>query len=136
MADAKEPAPEVTLHGRVFTSDMAEISGFGGSYEEGCRLMVLAGVEFLANHAGEAPRVSHLQGVTGLDRNDNETAEKLERAMLDAPITADGEQTTCGKYGVTGAMVQYSKLHAIRANHAGWDAYCRESRERRAKEGA
>jgi len=31
-----------------WTSDMGEISGFGGSYEAGCRAMLDAGIAFAA----------------------------------------------------------------------------------------
>lgn len=130
----KQPTPEVTLHDRTMTTDMVEVSGFGGSYEEGCRLMVLAGVEWLAQHPGAKPKVSHYRNVMGIDHDDNVYAEQLTKAMLDAPYNDNGTQTTVGKYGATGAMVQYSKMHALRANAVGWDEYCRESRERLSKE--
>ena len=42
---------------REYDPNMKEISGFGGSYESGCRAMVLAGLEFLDySHQGSDPK--------------------------------------------------------------------------------
>lgn len=126
--ETRESKPEATLHSKTFSHDMREISGFGGSYELGCRLMVLAGVHWLETNPDRDPHVGHYRNITGIDKNLNEDAEALEKAMLDAPITLDGREYRVGE-DATGAMVQYSKMHALRAKHIGWDAYCAEMRK-------
>lgn len=126
-----DQTPEVTLHDRTMTADMAEISGFGGSYEEGCRLMVLAGVAWLADHIEAEPIVGYYEGITGIDHNCNDDADQLEAAMLAAPYDDNGTATTVGAYGATGAMVQYAKLHILRVHRVGWEQYCADSRARR-----
>ena len=128
-----------------WTPDMGEISGFGGSYEEGCRLMVKAGVEFWeaqdASHArGERekfdPHYRGYKGIYGILTDSNDDAKALDRAMLDAPITVDGETTTIGKYGATGAMHQASVGHVMAFHRLGAEKYCAELREREAEEQA
>lgn len=127
-----KPTPEVTLHGRTMTSDMAEISGFGGSYEEGCRLLVLAGVEWILTHPEAKPEWKVPQNIIGIDMENNADAEALEAAMMAAPITKDGRVTTVGE-DCTGAMMQFSKRHAARAAMVGWDVYVAESKALRAQ---
>ena len=47
---------------------------------------------------------------------------------MDAPITDPdtGEETTCGKYGATGAMHHAAIQHALVLNEHGWEWYARE----------
>ncbi len=119
-----------------WTDDMDEISGFGGSYEEGCRRMVSAGVAWL----DENPALKHAvmfeeyKNVVGIAIPRGEPAKELEDAMLGAPIYVDGKLTTCGEYGVTGAMMQYSVHHAIHAEKLGWPAYQEWMREKAKRE--
>lgn len=128
MSD-KKPTPIVSLFGRTMTVDMTEISGFGGNYEAGCRAMVLAGVEWLATHPDAKPSWSNPRGLIGVDLDENDDCKAMEEAMLAAPLTIDGKNTTVNEYGATGAMMQFSKRHVMRAHRVGWDAYCKESRE-------
>lgn len=124
-----------------WTPDMGEISGFGGSYEAGCRAMVKAGVEFWeaqdAAHArGEReqfdPHYQGLDGVFGLLTDDNADAKALDRAMMDTPFVDDrtGETTTIGKYGATGAMHQAAVGHVMAFRRLGAEKYCATLRER------
>jgi len=131
---AKKPTPIVSLFGRTMTKDMAEISGFGGSYEAGCRAMVLAGVEWILTHQDAKPSWSTPRGLIGVDLDENDDCKAMEAAMLAAPLTIDGKETTVDEYGATGAMVQFSKRHVMRAAKVGWEAYCKESRDRAANE--
>lgn len=39
-----------------YTEGMGEISGFGGDYEQQCRAMVIAGVEWFDEHPDANPR--------------------------------------------------------------------------------
>lgn len=111
---------------------MREISGFGGGYEAVCRSMVLAGVEWLSKNSTAAPLVSYYRNITGLHNNENVDAEKLEAAMLDAPVFLNGKQIQ-KRAGddCTGAMAQYSISHALRIKAIGWEPYCDESRKMR-----
>ncbi len=96
---------------------MDEISGMGGSYEEGCRVMVKAGCEYLDAHPGADPQFHGFAGIYGVIAADNDDATALSGAMIAAADAAfpDG--------GVTGAMHQaaVTAVLFIRAN--GWETY-------------
>lgn len=115
--------PVVTLHGRTFSHEMREVSGFGGGYEEACRRMVLAGVEHLSTWQGDAPKVGESDVIVGVHMNQNDAAQALEDAMVKA-----------GGDDLSGAMVQFSIRHARRAHHIGWYKYVEESVALQAKE--
>jgi len=130
-----EHCPEVTLHGRTYSRDMGEMSGFGGSYERAMRVMVLEGYEFIERQkkAGKFdPAFSVMKNVTGIISEENDDGKALTKAMLDS-ISSHGDSPT-------GAMMQYSVVHVLRASAIGWDAYCKEMREikkqRDSKEGS
>jgi len=128
-----------------WTPDMGEISGFGGSYEAGCRAMLDAGIAFAAEqdaaHArGERsafdPEFSGLRGVYGLIYDDNEDAKALTRALMSAAFTdpATGSVTTVREYGATGAMHQAVVSHVLAFRRLGAAEYCRQLRERERSE--
>lgn len=119
--------PPVTAFGRTFSHDMREISGFGGGYETCCRAMVLAGVEWLSKHSGERPKIGQFGGIIGVHINENESAKHLEDAILAAEYEWEGAKLIA-RNDCSGAMVQYSINHAIRANAIGWEAYVVEMR--------
>jgi hypothetical protein len=117
-----------------WTPDMGEISGFGGSYEDGCRAMVKAGVEYIENSTdpiviGARLAVRGTQGGDAFFSFDNKA---LTSAMLAAPIAIgqEGRMTTVGEYGPTGAMVGASLGHIAAFFRLGAEEYCRELRDR------
>jgi hypothetical protein len=115
---------------REYTSDMGEISGFGGSYEQGCRCMVLAGLAWWDAHPDADPKFKGFKEVFGLIVEDNDDAKALTQAMMDAPISINGEMTTVGKYGATGAMHQACINHIFAARKLGWDGYRQEMQKK------
>lgn len=130
---------------REWTEEMGEISGFGGSYEAGCRAMVLAGLAWWDEHPDADPHFHGYEGIAGMIVEDDEDAKALTRAMLDAEVTigdevdADGidvdpHTTTVGEYGATGAMVQWSVNHVLAARRLGWEEYARQLAAREEEE--
>ena len=108
-----------------FTPEMREISGFGGSYEEACRIMVRAGMEWLDAHPDADPQFAGFKNVYGIISDSNADAEALTKAIMDAPVADPdtGEPTTIGKAGATGAMHQAAVSHCMFIRKNGWDAY-------------
>ena len=102
-----------------YTDDMGEISGFGGDYEQTCRNMVVAGLEWLDSNPNSDPQFHGYKSIYGVITEDNEDAKKLS----DAVVNASGGDCT-------GAMHQatISRILWIRKN--GWDKYCDECRKR------
>jgi hypothetical protein len=120
--------PEHTA--REWTEDMGEISGFGGTYEAGCRAMVFAGMKWCDEHPDADPQFRGFKGVYGVISDENDDAKALTKAVIDAPITVDGKETTVGEYGATGAMHQAAISHVMFYRAHGWDEYCRQLRTR------
>lgn len=94
-----------------FNEKMGEISGFGGSYEKGCRAMLDAGLQWFDANPNADPLFKGFEGVYGVLSDDNEDAKALSSAVTSV---ADG---------CTGAMHQavISSVLWIRKN--GWDKY-------------
>jgi len=113
---------------RKYDDTMREISGFGGSYEDGCRTMVLAALDWMEAHPTEDPKFHGFKDVTGICIEDNAAA----KAMSDAMTAAADAKYPNG--GVTGAMHQASVSHAMAAKRLGWDAYVAKMRELKAAE--
>lgn len=99
---------------RKYTEQMAEISGFGGSYEEGCRSMVLAGLDWLDAHPGAEPKFSVYKNVYGLVNENNSDAKELSNVVA-------GAEPDC-----TGAMHHAAILHVLHIMDAGWEKYVEE----------
>ena len=97
----------------MYTEDMREISGFGGAYEQTCRDMVIAGVEWLNAHPDEDPKFSHSPAIYGIVNEDNDAAKALSEVVL---AVTDG--------GCSGAMHHASILHILQIKHLGWEKYC------------
>lgn len=102
-----------------YTDDMAEISGFGGGYEEGCRKMVVAGLKWFDEHPDADPKFHGYEGIYGVISEDNEDAKQLTEVMVAAP----------GEHGCTGAMHQATVGHVLHIRAVGWDKYVEEMRE-------
>lgn len=109
---------------REWTPDMGEISGFGGGYEDACRRMALAGMDWLDANPAADPKFKGFRNVYGLVVEDNDDAKALSAAIT----------SVCDD--CTGAMHQACVSHALAYKRLGWDEYCRQLREREAKETA
>jgi hypothetical protein len=125
-----------------WTNDMGEISGFGGSYEAGCRAMVRAGVEYweaqdAAFERGERstkfdPHYRGIKNVMGLAMDDNDDARALDEAMMSAEV----EGKTVREWGPTGAMHHAAVNHILAFRRLGADEYVRTLRARDKDEAA
>ena len=95
-----------------FTPDMGEISGFGGGYEQACRDMLKAGMEWCDEHPEADPKFHGFKNVYGIVMEDNDDAKALSKAIV------AGAGNDC-----TGAMHQavLSSVFFIRKN--GWGKY-------------
>jgi len=102
---------------------MGEISGMGGSYEQGCRAMLIAGLEYLDDHPNLDPRFKGWKGAYGVLVDDNEDAKKLDKAVLDA---VDRE--------CTGAMHHAAIETILWIRHNGWKRFVDSMREARARQ--
>ena len=105
-----------------YTEDMAQLSGFGGGYEEACRKMVVAGLEWLDANPKADPKFHGYKNVYGLIDEDNEDAKALSQSVISA----------CDD--CTAAMHQAAIGHILWIRKNGWERYCNESRERKAAE--
>lgn len=105
---------------RQYTKEMGEISGFGGGYEEACRNMVLAGLQWLDEHPGADPQFHGYKGIYGLISEDNDDAKQISAAMVEAS----------GESGCTGAMHQATVGHVLHIKEVGWEKYVEEMSER------
>lgn len=93
-----------------FTEKMGEISGMGGGYEQTCRDMLKAGLEWLDNNPNADPKFHVYENIYGIINEDNEDAEKLSKAVM--------ENKDC-----TGAMHQAVITAILWIKKNGWDAY-------------
>jgi len=94
---------------------MREISGFGGGYEQTCRDMVLAGVEWLEKNPNVDPKFKGYKNVFGLILKDNVDAKKLSKVVVGA---SGGD--------CTGAMHQAAISHILFIKKNGWKKYVKE----------
>lgn len=115
---------------REWTDDMGEISGFGGSYEAGCRAMVLAGIAWFDAHPDADPTFQGFKNVFGLITESNEDAKALEQAIMDAEVVMDDGRVTKVREEATGAMYHAAVRHCLAYRRLGWDEYCRQLRAR------
>lgn len=107
----------------LFTPDMGEISGFGGGYEQTCRNMLAAGLEWLDSNPKAEPQFSGFKGVYGILNEDNADAKALGKTIVEA------SGNDC-----TGAMRQAVLSHCMFIRKNGWDRYCEEMRKREPEE--
>ncbi len=97
------------------TTDMGEISGFGGDYETCCQDMLNAGVQWLQDNKNAKLEGHTFKNVYGVFVPDSQDAQELDRIVLDA---AKGEATGAMHHAVM------SRLLFIAQN--GWEKYCEE----------
>ena len=95
-----------------FTDDMNEISGFGGGYEEACRAMLMAALEWLDANPEADPQFHGYKNIYGVISEDNNDATTLSQVIMDA---SEGDCTRAMHQAVVSAALW------IRAH--GWDAY-------------
>lgn len=98
-----------------FTPEMGEISGFGGGYEQACRAMLAAGMEWFDDHPVADPKFHGYSGVYGVIAEDNEDAKALTAAIL-VPTNGD----------CTGAMHQAVVSACLFIRKNGWPEYVRQ----------
>lgn len=67
-----------------FTPAMREISGFGGAYEECCRRMLAAALDWLDAHPEAEPKYRGYEGFYGLISEENADAKALSKATCEA----------------------------------------------------
>ena len=67
-----------------FEEDMGQISGFGGRYEDACRKMLKAGLEWLDKYPNTEPKYHGYKNIYGIISDDNEDARELDKVMLSA----------------------------------------------------
>ena len=101
----------------VFEEGMGEISGMGGGYEQECRDMLKAGLEYLDAHPNSVPKFHGYKGVYGLISEDNEDAKALSKALMD--VAKD----------CTGAMHQAVISSILWIWKNGWDEYVKKMEE-------
>lgn len=95
-----------------------EISGFGGSYEEACRKMVIAGMEWWDEHPEADVRWQEAKNIRGIQFNESEDCKAMQKHMSEAV----GDDAT-------GAMMQYTCNHVLAARRLGWDGYMEKMKE-------
>jgi len=98
------------------------ISGFGGSYEDACQKMVLAGCDWFDSHPLAKPKFHGFEHVFGIIVEDNPIAKELTDVMVKA----------CGG-DATGAMVQACVGHVLWIRSHSWDEYIAEITKREEK---
>lgn len=98
-------------HDYTFTPAMSEISGFGGSYEQACRDMLVAALRWLDAHPEADPKFSGYEGVYGVITEDNDDAKALSTA---ATAVCDD---------CTGAMHHAVISAALWIRKNGWAVY-------------
>ena len=102
-----------------YEDEMREISGFGGSYEDACRKMVVAGLEWFDNHPLAEPKFHGYKGIYGIISEDNDIAKELSKVMVDA---SGGD--------CTGAMHQATVSHVLWIKEHSWEEYVKKMKKK------
>lgn len=105
-----------------YTEKMGEISGFGGGYENACRKMVVAGLEWCDANVSADISYKEFQNIYGLTTGESEDCKKMQDAMLKA---VDND--------CTGAMMQATMSHIMFVRKNGWEKYVEEMSKEEAK---
>ncbi len=110
-----------------YTPECREVSGFGGGYENACRTMIKAGMQWFDNNPdADDPEFIGFKNVYGIVEEDNGSAKALSQYMVESVTD----------YGISGAQHQASVSHVLYAHKNGWDKYIEEmSKENRRDEG-
>lgn len=115
----------IEAHGFAFTNNMRQVSGFGGSYERGCRAMILAGAAWLRDNPDSNPVFTSPPMVFGMATAENQDAKDLDRAMMDSEVIIDGKPVRAGDHA-TGAMCHAAANHVMFIKKNGWPRYVEE----------
>lgn len=108
------------------TSDMGEISGFGGGYEDCCQRMLHAAVTWLLHEKPRSdPKFHSYKDIYGVMIEDNDDAKELSRISCDA-ATENGKHPENGASGAQHQTV-ISRALFIKAN--SWEEYCRRLKD-------
>jgi hypothetical protein len=102
----------------IFEEGMAEISGFGGGYEETCRKMLKAGLEWWDQHPDADPKFHGYIGIYGRITEDNKDAKALSKAVV------KGANGDC-----TGAMHQAVITSIAWIREYGWKKYVKKMKK-------
>jgi hypothetical protein len=108
-----------------YTSDMGELSGFGGGYEATCRRMALAGAIWLR----DLPDPEWNEYIALRDSGDLPSAR--DHAVfrgLDAAVLKAAP-------GCSGAMHGAAMNHALYIREHGWDDYAQKMRDKKRARG-
>lgn len=98
-----------------YSENSREISGFRGGYEETCRKMVIAGVEWFDKNPKANPKFKEYKNIYGIISEENPEAKSLTDTMFEA----SGNECT-------GAMMQACVNHCLFAAKNGWEKYMEE----------
>ncbi len=100
-----------------FTEEMGEISGFGGSYEQGCRNMLNAALVWFDDNPNAKPEFTGYKNIYGIINENNEDAQALSDVV-------GNTEPDC-----TGAMHQAVISRVLWIKENGWDAYVKRMSE-------
>ena len=102
-----------------FTDDMGEISGFGEEYEEACRRMLNAGLEWLDNNPDAEPLVTENPNIYGIVEEHGKEAKQLSKAIASSVPDCSG------------AMHHAVISSCLWIKENSWEEYCTMMRERK-----
>lgn len=105
-----------------YSKGCTEISGFGGGYEEICRKMVIAGMEWLDSHPKAKISYKEYKNIYGITTGESKDCKKMQDVMLKA------SDNDC-----TGAMMQATLSHVMYAHKNGWEKYISEMKAKKSK---
>jgi len=111
-----------------FTEDMDEISGFGGPYEDCCRLGLKLGCEWLDEHPNANLELKTFQEIFGICEPNTSDAKALSDHVCQGVERILGEE-----WGLSGAMHQAIMMALLYIKGNGWEAYKLAMTEAKAK---
>ncbi len=106
----------------IFTDEMAEITGFGSTYEETVRRMIVKGLEWLDRNPTKDPKFKENKNVFGIVFEDNEDAKELSKVLTE------------NEPDITGAMHHASVQHILWIKQNGWEKYVQVKTEQKKEE--
>jgi len=99
-----------------FEPGMREISGFGGTYEGACRVMLKSALEWSDEHPDTDPKFSQIKNVIGYIKPENKDAEDMLNTMIESVRTLYNSVPT-------GAMAHITIVHFLFIKKYGWNEY-------------
>lgn len=106
------------------TDEMAEISGFGGGYEQMCRDMLKAGLEWLDEQPESDPCFKGYKNIEGVKyQENNDDAKELSKAVV--AVTDD---CTVAMHQAVIENIMWIRAHS-------WQEYVEAMVERKRKKG-